>query len=394
MKTIFKGRSSITQKKKNLLHIIYKNGTISTSDLCEVCHMNIATTYRLLDSLVTEGLIKVQRDNRNQNVGRPSNLLTVNPEYLYILAIQIRRATAGIALVDFSNQIVQEEEVSLQKNDGPELLFKKFEKIYPVLLNKQGIKDEKVIGIGLSCIGPMDKDKGLLQTPPFFNNFWDNYPIVKEAEKIFNKKAILDFNACSATIGYYANGRMPKNENLAYIILDEGIGAAVILNSQIIEGNSRTVPSLAHTTVNINGKKCHCGKYGCIERYASKTAILETALLELRLGKKSLLQKHTDDLRFEHICDAILEKDSLSEYIIENAAAYFSMGLCNYVSHLGINTVYIGGSMLNQCPKYYDFVCDRLRELIPELKVNLEENSSTQILKGISTKYLTSRFFE
>ena len=394
MKTFFKGRSSLIQKKKDLIHIIYKNGTISTSDLCKVCHINIATAYRLLDSLASEGLIRVQRDNKNQNVGRPSNLLTVNPDYLYILAIHIRRTMAVIALVDFSNQIVQKEEITFQKTDGPEPLFEKFEKIYPVILNKQGIQDDKVIGIGISCIGPMDKEKGLLQTPPFFNNFWDNYPIVKKAEKKFHKKAILDFNTCSATIGYYANGRMPKNENLAYIILEEGIGAAVILNSQIIEGNSRTVRSLAHTTVNINGKKCHGGKYGCIEQYSGKNAILDAALLELRLGKKSLLQKHVDDLSFEHICDAVMENDRLSEFIIENAAAYFSMGLCNYVSNLDIDTVYLSGSMLNQCPKYYDFVCNRLKELIPELKVYLDENSSTQILKGISTKYLIYKLFE
>jgi len=384
----------MAQKKRNLIHVIYKNGTISTLDLCTLCHLNIVTAYRLLDSLASEGLIKVLRDNKNQNVGRPSNLITVNPEYLYLLTIHIQRTMATIALVDFSNHIVQREDVPLLTIDSPEQLLTKLEKIYPVLLRKQEIQDEKIAGIGISCIGPLDKSQGILLSPPFFSHLWDNYPIVENVEKRFHKNAILDFNICSATMGRYANGRMPKNEKLAYIIIDEGIGAAVVLNAKIIEGNSRTVLSLAHTTVNINGKKCRCGKYGCIELYASKTAILEAALLEIKLGKKSSLQEYGDNLTFEHICKAVLDKDRIAESIIENAAAYFSIGLCNYVSNLDINTVYLGGSVVIQCPMYFNFVYGRLQELIPELKVHLEENLSDQILKGISTKYLIHKLFE
>jgi predicted NBD/HSP70 family sugar kinase len=187
---------------------------------------------------------------------------------------------------------------------------------------------------------------------------------------------------------------MQKDESLAYIIIDEGIGSAVILNNWIPEGNSKTILSLAHITVNINGKKCTCGKYGCIEQYANETAMLEATLLELRMGKKSLLQKQKDSLAFSDICNAALEGDNLALSVIENAAAYLSAGLYNYASALDINTVYLGGSMPNRCPGYYNFVYHRLQELMPELEVNLEENLSEQILKGISTKYLLRRLFE
>jgi predicted NBD/HSP70 family sugar kinase len=240
----------------------------------------------------------------------------------------------------------------------------------------------------------LDKQKGILLKPPFLNHFWNNYPIVKKLEEMFHKKAVLDFNACSATMGRYANGMMHNGESLAYIIIDDGIGSAVILNNWIPEGNSRTILSLAHITVDINGKKCTCGKYGCIEQYASETAILETALLELRLGKKSLLQNKKDSLTFEDIRNAALMGDNLALSVIENAAAYLAAGLYNYASALDINTVYLGGSMPTRCPGYYDFVYHRLLELMPELKVNLEENQSERILKGISTKYLLSRLFE
>jgi predicted NBD/HSP70 family sugar kinase len=356
--------------------------------------MNIATTYRLLDSLASEGLITVQREDKNQNVGRPSNILAVNGEYLYILAVYIRRTMVTTALVDFSNQIIRQEDTPLEKTEGPEYLISILDRMYPALLEKQGINDDKVAGIGISCIGPLDKEKGILLKPPFISHFWDDYPIVEKLERRFFKKAVLDFNACSATMGRYANGMMQKDESLAYIIIDEGIGSAVILNNWIPEGNSRTILSLAHITVNINGKKCTCGKYGCIEQYANETAMLEAALLELRLGKKSLLQKQKDSLTFSDICNAALAGDNLALSVIENAAAYLSAGLYNYASALDINTVYLGGSMPNRCPGYYNFVYHRLQELMPELKVNVEENLSEQILKGISTKYLLRRLFE
>jgi predicted NBD/HSP70 family sugar kinase len=394
MEKIHWGKPSIAKKKKTLLHFIYKSGTISTSDLCTACRINIVTAYRLLDSLATEGLITVQRDDKNQNVGRPSNMLSINRDYLYLMAVYIRRTMATIALVDFSNHIVQEEETPLLRNEAPEALLAKLEKIYPALLEKQHIQNEKIAGIGISCIGPLEKTQGMLRQPPFFNHFWDNYPIVEKMEKLFHKNAILDFNACSATMGKYANRMMPKDENLAYIIIDEGIGSAVILNNLVPEGTSKTILSLAHTTVDVNGKKCFCGKYGCIEQYATETAMLEAALLELRLGKKSLLQKYRDTLTFDHICAAVRRGDRLAESVIENAAAYFSAGLCNYASILDIKTVYLGGSMVNRCPSYYTFAQDRLRELVPELKVHLERNLKDQILKGISTKYLLYRLFE
>lgn len=378
---------NLSRNDKHILGLIYKYKNISRTELLEISNLKIATFYRTIDSLIAKKMINAVRSDENSSVGRPSDILSVNSNYSHFFCILVWRNITTVAIIDFSGSIISEQSFNCNKVD-PTQLIKHCYELYCSLTDKLNLDYKKCIGITISTFGEpiLSPDNEVLPSYPGFK--WGNFDVVPELRKIFNKPVWFEYNARSAATGCYVEKYFRKYDNLAYVIISEGIGLGIILDGRIIPKDDRIINGLGHMVVDINGLRCICGKYGCMETKVSKLAILASALSELKLGKESVLKNKLESITWIDVCKAADNGDKISAYVIETAAHTFAIGLENLLNVLGINLIILGGGIPENSKLFCNTIKERFSRINTDLRIELETHEKDMIIKGCTTAYI------
>lgn len=380
---------SLSKNEKDILHWIYFYKNISRTELLNLTGIKIATLYRTIDSLIERNLVRAEKNDETSTIGRPSDILSLNNEYIYICSISVQRFRTIVALIDFSGEIIDSVSFSYDKEITPDFLLKSCFDKYKILLSRNNIPENIVLGVSITSFGhPNFLDGKTKKKYPGFN--WNNYDIQNAIQHVFLKETWFEFNARAAAWGNYAD-RFPESDaNLAYVIINEGIGIGAVVDNNLISGGQRSVNSLGHMVINVNGKECVCGRYGCLETESSTTAIVENTKALLKLGHRSSLSEHPDSLTFAEIARAAEDGDSLAVSTIETAACHFVIALINYLTILDVKLIIIGGDLPSASPLFCNFVSEKLYKALNDVSFQVEENEDQKLLKGVASSYFVN----
>ena len=214
------------------------------------------------------------------------------------------------------------------------------------LLDKEDIEMNRIKGIGIATAGVIDsKRKEIL----YANNLnLENYPIGKVLEKKFGLPVQLYNDANAAAVGEWLWGSGKGKHNLIYITVSTGIGAGIISNDSLLTGSHDSAGEFGHISINLNGPLCACGNKGCLENYASGTAIADIARERLATGEASpYFSAKMDDLTAVDICTAAKMGDSFSIGLLEEIGEYLGLGIINLIHLLNTEAVILGGGVMN-----------------------------------------------
>jgi glucokinase len=134
----------------------------------------------------------------------------------------------------------------------------------------------ELCGIGIGVPGFIDIDTGIIAHSPNLPG-WENFPVRDDIERILNTTVILENDANVAAMGEKWLGAGRNANDLAMYTLGTGVGGGIILNGRILHGANGMAAELGHYTIEPEGHPCGCGSRGCLEQYASATAIVRMA---------------------------------------------------------------------------------------------------------------------
>lgn len=138
-------------------------------------------------------------------------------------------------------------------------------------MEKNGINDEDIIGIGMGCPGTITSDTIIHGAD---NLKLNNISVVKAMEKFIRTKIIMENDANCAALGEYYFGNGKEFDSMAFLTLGTGVGGGVILDGKLIKGYSNAAAEFGHINVDDDETNaCTCGLYGCLEQYCSATGI-------------------------------------------------------------------------------------------------------------------------
>ena len=165
-------------------------------------------------------------------------------------------------------------------------------------------------------------------------------------EDTFQIPVLLDNDANAAAVGEMWLGAAQGARNVICITLGTGVGAGIILDGKLWRGTFGTAGELGHTTFDpFNGPECKCGNRGCLEMYASATAIVRMARDLLSSHHDSILRDQ--DLTAAKVYEAGIQGDGLALEIFRTAGAYLGVGIANLINILGPEVIVIGGGVAN-----------------------------------------------
>jgi glucokinase len=212
------------------------------------------------------------------------------------------------------------------------------------------LKMEQIAAIGVATPGTMDIPAGLILDPPNLKP-WRNVPVRDHIHGVFGLPTAFQNDANAAAFGEFWAGVGRDVHSMALFTLGTGVGGGIIIGDLIVEGEHSHGAELGHMKIEMtNPRQCGCGRYGCLEAYASATAVVKRAQEALgHAGVRSSLTKATNKvggMTARDVFDAAAAGDALAEKIVEDTAFYLAVGTTNVLHTIDPDMVVFAGGMI------------------------------------------------
>lgn len=208
----------------------------------------------------------------------------------------------------------------------------------------QEIKEDHTIkAIAVAAPGFLDPDLGIVYEAPNIPG-WENYPLRKILEDVFNIPIFLGNDANLAALGEWKFGAGIGHSNLLYLTISTGIGSGAILNNNLLLGHKGLAGEFGHVTVLPDGPMCGCGKRGHIEAISSGTGILNYINEQISAGRTTILNK-LENVTGQDISKAAQNGDPLAIEAYNRAGYYLGIALANFLHMLNPSIVIFGGGV-------------------------------------------------
>lgn len=155
-------------------------------------------------------------------------------------------------------------------------------------------RSSHLAGIGIGVPGIIEMHTGMLRGSPNLPG-WEDYPVKEEIERRLGATVILENDANAAALGEKWLGAAHRVDDLCMVTLGTGVGGGIVLHGRICHGMTGMANELGHITVEPNGIPCGCGNFGCLEQYASATAVKRMAIEAVANGIASELGRAMDE---------------------------------------------------------------------------------------------------
>jgi glucokinase len=223
-----------------------------------------------------------------------------------------------------------------------------------------------IAAIGVATPGLMDIPAGVILDPPNLKP-WRNVPVREHIHGVFGIPTAFQNDANAAAYGEYWVGAGRDVHSMVMFTLGTGVGGGIILGDRIVEGEHSHGAELGHIKIEMSRPRlCGCGRGGCLEAYASATAVVHRTREALAgdNGRSSLhaIAKQAE-LTSEVIFDAATAGDALAAKIVEDTAYYLAVGAMNLMHTIDPDMVVFGGGMIAAGDSFLERIRHHVREL-------------------------------
>jgi len=304
-----------------------------------------AAVTAIINDLIETGLIQ-ETESRSGSSGRPPIILEINPASGYVIGIDIGATHLSLVLANFAANVIDELEIAIAINDGPEVCLAKTDQLVHEILAKNNLGFNQIHAVGIGVPGPIVSDAGMVLAPPIMPG-WDRYPIRAALEKFWGCPVALGNDAELGAFGEWAFGAGRGENDLAYIKVGTGIGAGLLLDGKIYRGASGSAGEIGHLTIDENGPLCNCGNTGCLEALAGGHAIARQAQESIRRGQRTLLSSMgpIENLSAREVAIAARKGDLVAQQIVAQAGSHLGVAIAGMVNLFNPGMVLVGGGV-------------------------------------------------
>jgi len=349
-----------------VLSSIQASEGISRVEIAQQTGLTAQTVSVIVRRLIDNGIVE-EGGSLPSAGGKPRKTLRINPTAAYAVGIHFDPREVAIVVVDMTGHELASSHQELSPTLEPEVLIDQAAQAAHKLLATLGIPDDRVLGVGAACPGPIDQSQGLVTSPPRRDR-WTDVPIKRLLTHFIGFDVIVDNDANAAAIGERWSGHGRSASDFAYMYLGTGIGGAMFLSNNIYRGVSMNAGEFGHIVVEPNGSPCYCGNRGCLEAMCSPAAITRNVHVELALGRdsslSSLYQRDSSQVDHTAICIAAAQGDDLARRVIDRVAEYIADCAVVIANSLDVELLVLGGKGVRHVAEIYK---DKVNEALSSL---------------------------
>ena len=232
------------------------------------------------------------------------------------------------------------------------------------------VQQYPVDSIGVSAAGFISSDRQTMLATPNISN-WNGVNLVAELTEILDKKIALENDANAAAWGEFKFGAGRGRNDLMMLTLGTGVGGGLILDGSVFRGAFGIGAELGHIRLVPDGQLCGCGIRGCLEQYASGSALMRHAREAIDaspLLARNLLDRGDgtiESLRGSDITDAARDGDPVAIAAFNTMATYLGAGIASLCAVIDPSCVVLGGGVIDAGELFLGPTRDAALRLIP-----------------------------
>ncbi|WP_322807464.1 ROK family protein [Thermanaerothrix sp.] len=254
------------------------------------------------------------------------------------------------ALVNVTNGSVRQAiSTPTLSREGPNAVIQRMIDLFHRVIKESGIPLDEIGGIGIGVPGTVDMERGVVLFLPNLPTTWPNIPLAEYIQKGTTLPTVILNDVRAITFGEWRFGAGQGVDTMACFAIGTGIGGGLVINRQLHLGFGGTAGELGHITVDVNGPRCGCGNYGCVEVFASGPAIAAMGIKAVVQGWTTqigtLVDYDLNRITPEVIARAARNGDAIAREIFEIAGGYIGTAVANVVVAINPQRVVIAGGV-------------------------------------------------
>ncbi len=311
-----------------VLRTIFANETISRAEIARVTMLTRTTVSDAVTGLLAEGLV--------QEVGFGSSLGGKNPILLslvadarYLIGLNLAQDKFIGAIVNLRGEIKETVELPVQDGNSQQAL----ELVYQILDELLKKEWKPIVGIGVGAPGLIHTREGIVVNA--VNLEWRDLPLAGLLETRYELPVTVLNDSQATAIGEYVyGGEHNPDGNLVVVNVKHGIGAGILINGRLFQGDGGGAGEIGHVVVQENGAQCRCGKRGCLETVASAQAVVR------RVQAEGIQFSTLDEIHA-----AFDAGDAQVRTVVLDAGHYLGISLASLIGTLNIQKIVLTGDM-------------------------------------------------
>lgn len=325
-------------------------------------------SFRCLTVVEGDGSIGGKAAKKGDSFLLPAGTATTLKGQFTMLSSSVRKYYVGIDLggtyikggiVDDLGNLLVNDKVPTEAEKGADAVAKNIASLAQSLMSKLGLTKEDVSGIGIGVPGMIDSARGEVT---YSNNLhWDHFKISERVEALTGLPVKIANDANVAALGENKFGGGKDYDDMVMLTLGTGVGSGIVIGGKLFEGNKGAGAELGHMVIREGGESCTCGRKGCLEAYASATALIRDT--------RRAMEAHKDSKMWEvgsleeaggKTAFAYMEKDPYAKEVVDNYIRMLACGISNIASIFRPQIVLIGGGVCGEGKR----LTDPLQELV------------------------------
>ena len=305
---------------------------LSRLDLTALTGLSAASVTNVIRQLLDEGIV-LETGLTDSDGGRPRAMLGMNPEYGYVIGVDVGETRTRVELFDLTMTELAKAEYPLNALEhNVDILVRQILSGIGSVLSDSGIDPAKVLGVGIGVPGVIEQGPEVLVHGQTYG--WDSVPLGRLLRQ--GTDLPLYFDNGAKTMGqaelWFGAGRGTRNA--VVVLVGSGVGASLISDGSTYRGATSSGAEFGHITVVTGGRKCRCGSAGCLEAYAGAEAILE------RYGRP--MAARDQEAALAELLDAA-GTSPLAAAILDETSEYLGAGIGSLINLFNPERVIIGG---------------------------------------------------
>ena len=263
-----------------------------------------------------------------------------------VFAVDLGGTHLRVALVDDAGRILKQLKQETPKGDSALCIVN-------ALVNaaQQWDSDKlPVVAASIMVPGAVDCEKAVVLQAPNLPSLV-NFELKAELERRLGWPVFLENDANAAAVGEMWMGAARGCRDVISVTLGTGVGGGVILDGKLWRGSHGSAGEIGHTTVDpFSGLKCKCGNTGCLELFASATAIVRMTRENLALFPESGFPEtrlKSEELTAAKVYEAGRNGDELALAVFRRFGMYLGIGLANLINLIDPQIIVISGGAVN-----------------------------------------------
>lgn len=346
--------------RSRILKFIFRNAPVSRSTIAEKTGITPATVSFTVATLKSAGIVSEtggKEESDEWSAGRKRIAIDICPAHSFAAGVEFTEKAVVLCIVNLRGEAVAQRVLREGDINTADVTGTIITQLRSLFEEHMDIRD-RICGIGIAAPGKIDLNSGRLVTN---SSTWSSFDLRQITDR-FGKNVVCENNARAMAYGRYLFDPGGFPESFAYFHVGLGMHCASIINGVLFAGNNFLAGEIGHTIVNPDGKRCECGKYGCLQTYSSERWLVKTSRLLYESGADPLLEKLVDTPEKIDI-DVLTRAYSLGDAIIggyiSQAVRYLGVSISNIAIVLNPEKIFLHGQMFNNPD-----VCTELKDNI------------------------------